>query len=98
MSSSKSELLISLRDKILAAAHRRGARDVRVFGSVVRETADAESDFDFLVELEPGRSLLDLGGLQRDLEELLHHPVDVVTEAGLRPRIRETVLREAKPL
>jgi predicted nucleotidyltransferase len=53
---------------------------------------------DFLVEMEPGRSLFDLGGLAMDLEELLGCPVDVATEAGLRPRLRETVLREARPL
>ena len=70
-------------------------RRVRVFGSVARGEADAESDVDFLVELDPGRSLLDLGGLQFELEALLGRPVDVVTERGLKARIREQVLREA---
>ena len=89
------ELIKARRQEILEAARRRGARRVRVFGSVARGTADAKSDFDFLVDLEPGRSLFDLGGLQMDLERLLGNPVDVVTEAGLRARIREIVLREA---
>jgi len=91
------DILVSRKREVLELARRRGARRVRVFGSVIRETADAESDVDFLVELEPGRSLFDLGGLQMDLQQLLQRPVDVVTEAGLRGRIRDTVLREAKP-
>lgn len=91
-------MFTSLREEILEAARRRGARRVRVFGSVARGTADDESDVDFLVELEPGRSLFDLGGLQMDLQRLLQRPVDVVTEAGLRPRIRSRVLQEAKLL
>ena len=80
----------------LAAAH--GARSVQIFGSVARGEADARSDVDFLVEMEPGRSLFDLGGLQMDLQELLDCEVDIVTVAGLRDRIRERVMREAKPL
>lgn len=71
---------------------------MRIFGSVARGEADERSDVDFLVELEPGRSLLDLGGLLMDLQQLLGHPVDVVTERGLRERIRERVLEEAIPL
>ncbi len=77
----------------LAAAH--GAHHVRVFGSAGRGEDDAESDLDFLVGLEGGRSLLDLGGLQVDLEALLGRWVDVVTERGLKPCMRERVLREA---
>jgi len=68
---------------------------VRIFGSVARGEADSESDIDFLVNMEPGRSLLDLCGLLIDLEELLGRKVDVVTEKGLRDRIRERVLKEA---
>ncbi len=93
-----SKLLEEKRKEILQIAARRGARNVRVFGSVVRGEADAESDIDFLVDLEPGRSLLDLGGLWSDLNSLLPVKVDVVTEKGLRKRIRERVLKEAVPL
>lgn len=81
--------------EILAIATRNGASNLRVFGSVARGDAGPESDVDFLVELEPGRSLFDLGGLLMDLQDLLQCPVDVVTPAGLRPRIRERVLAEA---
>lgn len=92
------DLLRSRREQILQYAKRRGARNVRVFGSVARGDAQAESDIDFLVDLEPGRSLFDLGGLLMDLQDLLGCRVDVVTEAGLRPLIRRRVLRHARPL
>jgi predicted nucleotidyltransferase len=92
------ELVRVRREEILRIAARYGARNVRVFGSIARGEADEQSDIDFLVELEPGRSLLDLGGLQYDLESLLGCPVDVVTERGLKARIRDRVLREAMPV
>jgi len=91
-------LLHVRRDEILAIAARRGARNVRVFGSVARGDARPGSDIDILVDMEPGRSLFDLGGLLVDLQTLLGVDVDVVTEKGLRPRIRAEVLREAIPL
>ncbi|HRE01266.1 MAG TPA: nucleotidyltransferase domain-containing protein, partial [Ilumatobacteraceae bacterium] len=67
------------RDEILEVARARGASRVRVFGSVARGDATTSSDVDFLVDLEPGRSLFDLGGLLVDLQELLERDVDVVT-------------------
>jgi len=92
------ELLQHNREEILRVASRRGATNVRVFGSVARGDEQADSDLDFLVDLEPGRSLLDLGGLLMDLQELLGRKVDVVTENGLHWYIRDRVLKEAKPL
>lgn len=92
------EELRNRRDEILQVATRHGARQVRVFGSVARGDADEKSDVDFLVEMEKGRSLLDLGGLLMDLQDLLGRRVDLVTENGLRERIRSRVLREAVPL
>lgn len=92
------QLLKEKREEILKVAAKHGARNVRVFGSVARGEADERSDIDFLVEMEPRRSLFDLGGLQYELERLLGCPVDVVTERGLKARIRERVLREAVPL
>lgn len=83
------------REAILDLAQKYGAYNVRVFGSVPRGEADGSSDIDFLVDMEAGRSLLDLGGFLMDLQDLLDCPVDVVTEQGLRARIRERVLREA---
>ena len=79
-------------------AQRHGAFNIRVFGSVARGDSDEKSDVDFLVDMESGRSLLDLGGLLFDLQDLLGIPVDVVTEKGLRPRIRERILHEARSL
>lgn len=86
------------RDAILLAASERGAKNVRVFGSLARGEGDERSDADFLVDMEPGRSVLDLAGLRADLERLLDCSVDVVTAAGLRDRIRDRVLDEARPL
>jgi len=91
-------LLEEKRGEILRLAAEHGAREVRVFGSVARGEADRKSDIDFLVELETGRSLLDLGGLQMELESLLDRRVDIVTARGLKARIRERVLREAVPV
>jgi predicted nucleotidyltransferase len=92
------ELLQEKREDILRVASKRGASNVRVFGSVARGEADSKSDIDLLVDLDPGRSLFDLGGLLMDLQDLLGHKVDIVTERGLRERIRERVLKEAIPL
>ena len=92
------ELLQEKREDILHTAAKRGAYNVRIFGSVARGEADEKSDIDILVDLEPGRSLFDLGGLLMDLQELLGHRVDVVTERGLRERIRNRVLKEAVAL
>jgi uncharacterized protein len=92
------KLLQEKREEILRLAARYGASNVRIFGSVARNEADAESDIDFLVDMEPGRSLFELGGLLMDLSDLLNRSVDVVTEKGLRGRIREQVLDEAVPL
>ncbi len=92
---SLNKLLQEKREDILRIAAKRGAYNVRVFGSVARGEADSKSDIDILVDMEPGRSLFDLGGLLMDLQDLLGHNVDVVTERGLRERIRERVLKEA---
>ena len=89
------ELLQSKREDILRIAAKYGAYNVRIFGSVARGEADEQSDIDFLMNMEPGRSLFDLGGLLSDLEDLLGCNVDVVTEDGLRDRIRDRVLNEA---
>lgn len=89
------ELLQVKREDILRTAALYGAYNVRIFGSVARGEADAQSDIDLLVDMEPGRSLFDMGGLLMDLQDLLGCNVDIVTERGLRDRIRERVLKEA---
>jgi predicted nucleotidyltransferase len=90
--------LLEKKQDILKIAAEHGARNVRVFGSVARGEARADSDVDFLVDMEPGRTLFDMGGLLMDLRDLLGREVDVVTEQGLKPRIRDRVLKEAERL
>jgi predicted nucleotidyltransferase len=92
------ELRRSKRDAILQLARNHGARNVRVFGSVARGEHSASSDIDFLVDLDPDRTLMDLGGLLIDLQEMLELRVDVATEEMLRPKVRNQVLRDAVPL
>jgi predicted nucleotidyltransferase len=95
------KLLQDKRDEILRIAAGHGTRDVRVFGSLARDEAGPESDIDILVELDHGRSLLDIitiKTIKQDLEDLLGCDVDVVTEAAISPYIREEVLREAVSL
>jgi len=92
------DLLKEKREEILRIADAHGARNVRVFGSVVRGEADDTSDVDFLVEMEPDRSLLDVGALLNDLRGLLGRRVDVVSEKGLYWLLRRRILKEARPL
>jgi len=92
------EVILPKREQIIQTAKEHGALRICVFGSVARRQDDENSDIDFLVDLEPGRSLLDLGGLQYNLERLLNTKVDVVTERGLKERIRARVMNEAVPL
>jgi predicted nucleotidyltransferase len=92
------EIITDKREAILALAAKYGACNVRVFGSVAEGRADDASDVDFLVDMEPGRSLFDLGGLLMDLQDLLGRKVDVVTESALHWYIRDRVLQQAKPL
>jgi uncharacterized protein len=91
-------ILQRYRAEILNLALRHGAGNVRVFGSRARGEAGETSDLDLLVTLAEGRSLLDLIGFKQDLEDLVHRPVDVVTEQALSPYLRERVLSEAIPL
>ena len=91
-------LLRKKRRKILETAARYGASNVRVFGSVARGDADDASDIDFLVSLDEDRSLLDLGALLYELQQILGVNVDVVTYDSLRERIRERVLSESVKL
>jgi predicted nucleotidyltransferase len=92
------ELIKDRREEILRIAARHGAHNIRIFGSVVRGEARPDSDVDFLVDMEPGRTLLDMGGLLMELRDALGREVDVVTERGLKARIRHRIIKEATPL
>jgi predicted nucleotidyltransferase len=90
-----SELIQQKRRQVLEIAAGHGARNVRLFGSVARGETTETSDLDLLIEMEPGRSLLDIVAIKQDLEELLGCKVDVVTEAAISPYLRDKVLHEA---
>lgn len=83
---------------ILNIARTHGLLNVRLFGSVARGEDTPKSDIDFLVDLETGRSLLDIGGALIQLEQLLERKVDIVTERGLHWYLREKILNEARPI
>ncbi len=86
------------REEILKIAAKHGAHNVRIFGSVARGEADSKSDLDILVESLPGSTLLSHSAQIRELESLLKIKVDIVSDRGLRERIRDRVLNEAVPL
>jgi hypothetical protein len=93
-----SELLTRNREQILyiVAAHR--AAQPRVFGSALHGDDTEQSDLDLLVDPLPGATLLDLGGMQIDLEDLLGIRVDVLTPGDLPAKFRQQVLQEARPI
>ena len=84
--------------EIIEIARRNGATSVRVFGSRARGDARPDSDLDLLIEIAPRTTLFDLGRMHGELSDLLDVAVDVVTVGSLRPRVRDEILREAKPL
>jgi predicted nucleotidyltransferase/DNA-binding XRE family transcriptional regulator len=86
------------RRRLLDAAEKHGIGHLRAFGSLARGEATAESDVDLLVDLKPGRTLLDLAAFRREASEILDLPVDVATTDMLKGRIRDEVLSEALPL
>lgn len=93
-----SRLLHERRQEILEVAADHHASNVRVFGSIARGEETDRSDVDLLVDMEPGRSLLDQVRLRRALSQLLGVEVDVVTSGGLRERDGNTIVKEAVPI
>ena len=92
------KVLKEKRLEILKIAKNYGASNIRIFGSVARDEATANSDIDFLMDIEPGKNLLDRIALIQDLEDLLGCKVDVAKPEILHESIREKVLQEAMPL
>ena len=92
------DMLRARRDSIIQLAAQHGAYNVRVSGSVAREEAGLTSDIDLLVEMDQGRSLLDLIELSQDLEAFLDRKVDILTDEGLSPYLEERIHAEAIPL
>lgn len=90
------DIIRERREDILRVASLRGAHNVRVFGSAARGEDTESSDIDFLVTMEPGRSLLDKAGLLTDLQELLGRKVDVVSDDAIYWLLRRRILKEAR--
>ena len=96
-----SEALLLHRNEMIAVAARHHARNVRVFGSVVRGEDTDRSDLDLLVDFEKSPTLFDISGFQSDLEEILEVPVEILLEDDtprLKEHIREEIIAEAVPL
>jgi hypothetical protein len=94
----KIEELREKRQQIIAIAEGHGAKRIQVFGSTARGEDAGDSDVDFLIELERGRSLLDVIAMKQDLEDLLRCTVDVVTEKAVSPYIRDEIVTQATSL
>lgn len=93
-----SEVLEKNRQAIRDVTARHKAMNPRVFGSVARGEDGPDSDLDILVDGLPGMTLFDLGGLQAEMEELLACQVDIVTADGLKARMRDRILAEARAI
>ncbi len=92
------DLLQAKRDDVLEVAQHHGVTSIRVFGSVARGDESADSDIDFLVTTGPSVSSWFPAGLILELEQLLGRHIDIVTESGLNPLIRDQVMTEAVAL
>lgn len=90
--------LIAHRAEIYAIAAKHGVEDIRVFGSVARREEREDSDIDFLVRMEKGKSLLDLVGFKLDMEDFSLRKCDVLSEKGVSEYIKEYVYHEAQSL
>jgi hypothetical protein len=95
---SVSDLLAEKRDEVVALAERHGAARVRLIGSVARGAERPDSDIDFLVDWEPWTSLLDCAALTMELEDLLGRKVDIASDGWIRPALRDSIYRDARPL
>lgn len=91
----RDDILKNKRDEIIGIATRHGAKNVKLFGSILRDEIKEKNDVDFLVEMKKGRTLLDIISIKQDLEDLLGCSVDIVTDSALSPYIRDEVLGQA---
>lgn len=92
------ESILARRGELIAILNHHGASNPRVFGSVARGDETGSSDLDLLVDMDAGRSLLDLIALQQEIQSALGRPIDVLTPGSLNRHIKERILAEARPL
>ena len=90
--------VLSKSREVNAIANRYDISNPRVFGSVARREEDGDSDIDILIDAGPHCTLLSIGGMVADLEELFGRQVDIRTLGDLHPKMRSRVLAEALSL
>lgn len=90
--------LHQFKSEILSVADKFGAKNIKVFGSVARGEAEDDSDIDFLVEMDKGKTLLDRIAFRQELRRILGCEVDVISIKAVKERIKENILREAVSL
>lgn len=85
-------------ERIIELCHRWHVAELSLFGSVLRDDFGPGSDVDVLVEWEPGARVgfITMVDMAQELSEILGRPVDLVPKAGLKPRIRQSVLESAQ--
>ncbi|HIJ61366.1 MAG TPA: nucleotidyltransferase family protein [Rhodospirillaceae bacterium] len=93
-----SEAIARHREELIEIAHRHGASNVRLFGSVIRGEDVEGSDVDLLIDANAGTGYFALARFQAEAEKLIGVPVDIHTPAGLKERVRQEVIAEARPL
>jgi predicted nucleotidyltransferase len=91
-------ILQSRRAELLALADKYGVKNIRVFGSVARGEEDADSDIDLLVTPLPKTSLFEFMDMEEELQALLGRKIDLVSDGGLSPYLKDRILTEAKPI
>ena len=92
------QLVHQHREGIMRIAKEHGAKNIRLFGSAVREEDTDKSDIDFLITLQPGYTYFDLVRMKRNLEKELKRPVDIVLDTAVKPMLKEEIFRTALPV
>ncbi len=89
-----SKFIQDRKEQIMQITSRHGVKSIKIFGSVARKEENKDSDIDFLVVFEEGRTLFDLIALKNELEKFFNRRVDIVTKDSIHHSIRESIQRE----
>lgn len=86
------------RGELREVLHRHGVTNPEIFGSTARGDDHEDSDVDQLVDFVPDTSIIDIIGIQQELEDLLGVRVDLVPRSGLKERVRARAEKDLLPL